>query len=192
MIFFTSDTHFWHKNIIEHCDRPWDTVEEMNEGLIERWNEVVGPHDTVYHLGDFSFGNLDKTTEVFTRLNGNKLLVKGNHDGKAVCQQGWGWVKDYYKIKPKTIFEDFDGNPREVGRQIALCHFPHESWENMHHGAWHLHGHCHGTLPDRGGLRVDMGVDNLQFWYAYRPVAFTELEELMSGRSFKKVDHHGK
>lgn len=80
MIYFTSDTHFFHKNIIEYCDRPFLNVEMMNEGLIEKWNRRVLPEDTVYHIGDVSFGKFGPTQEIIKRLNGHKILIKGNHD----------------------------------------------------------------------------------------------------------------
>ena len=77
---FTSDHHFGHKNILEYEKeaRPFKTIEEMNETLIERWNSVVQPHHLVYHLGDFCFGK--KNMDIAARLNGKKKLVMGNHD----------------------------------------------------------------------------------------------------------------
>ena len=78
-IFFTSDTHFDHKNILRFCNRPWETVEEMNQGLIDNWNSVVGPDDIVFHLGDVSFGgntNLTKyVLQVITIRNYKKVFV---------------------------------------------------------------------------------------------------------------------
>lgn len=86
--FFTSDTHFYHKNIIDYCDRPYRTqdgqpdVPAMNEDMIARWNARVGVDDVVYHLGDFGFGNEKRLAEVRKRLNGKLILVRGNHDHK--------------------------------------------------------------------------------------------------------------
>jgi len=77
-IFFTSDTHFGHKNILKYCNRPFVNVEEMDEVMIERWNGRIGKNDSVYHLGDFSFSSNPKT--YFERLNGKKILIIGNHD----------------------------------------------------------------------------------------------------------------
>lgn len=79
-VFFTSDHHFGHQNIISYCARPWDSVEEMTEGLVEAWNETVHPDDLVYYLGDFAMGRIDDTLPIVGRLNGTKLLVPGNHD----------------------------------------------------------------------------------------------------------------
>ncbi len=77
-VWFTSDTHFAHRNVIEFCKRPFASIEEMDEEIIRRWNERVEPGDRVYHLGDFAFGDHDP---YLSRLNGMKNLVIGNHDG---------------------------------------------------------------------------------------------------------------
>lgn len=78
--FFTSDHHFFHKNIIKLCDRPFKDLDEMHTALINNWNEVVHEDDTVYVVGDFSFGRANKTREILKRLKGDKILVIGNHD----------------------------------------------------------------------------------------------------------------
>ena len=83
-IFFTSDTHFGHANIIKYCARPFASVQEMNRELIARWNAVVGPRDTVYHLGDFAFGKASEAPTFLRKLNGaKKILIRGNHDRNA-------------------------------------------------------------------------------------------------------------
>jgi calcineurin-like phosphoesterase family protein len=77
-IFITSDTHFHHANIIGYCNRPFSSVEEMDEILVQRWNETVKPGDKVYHLGDVYMKKRDGS--ILRRLNGTKVLVIGNHD----------------------------------------------------------------------------------------------------------------
>ena len=78
-IWFTSDLHFGHQNIIKFCNRPWKTVEEMNEGLIANWNSVVKDDDIVFDLGDFAFAPNSKWKEILSRLNGIHYLILGNH-----------------------------------------------------------------------------------------------------------------
>jgi len=78
-IWFTSDTHFYHKNIIKFTNRPWNTVEEMNNALINNWNEVVKPNDTVFHLGDFAFTSNGNWKKLINELNGKIYLILGNH-----------------------------------------------------------------------------------------------------------------
>lgn len=180
-VFFTSDTHFGHKNIIHHCSRPWATVEEMNEGLIERWNKRIKPEDIVYHLGDFSFTKPKLVAGFLDRLNGRKNLLRGNHDNKVeLYSDRFESVRDYRVL-------------RMEGEVIVLMHFPISSWEGMNKGAWHLHGHSHGThrtsLPTSAefGPRLDVGVD-CHDWY---PLSFEEVREKLKDVKLKKaVDHH--
>lgn len=79
-IFFTSDLHFGHKNIIKFCNRPWDTTEEMDEALIANWNSVVGDNDIVFDLGDFAFATNRRWKDILERLNGRHYLILGNHE----------------------------------------------------------------------------------------------------------------
>ena len=81
-LFFTSDTHFGHENIITFCNRPFESIEEHDRVLIQNWNSVVTPDDTVFHLGDFCFGNGYKWYEILGQLNGHIYLIRGNHDDK--------------------------------------------------------------------------------------------------------------
>ena len=78
-IWFTSDLHFGHRNILKFCKRPWDTVEEMDEGLIQNWNRVVGKDDLVFNLGDFAFATNGRWKELLSQLNGHHYLILGNH-----------------------------------------------------------------------------------------------------------------
>ena len=82
-IFFTSDTHFEHSKIIDYCKRPFSSIEEHDKTLIQNWNNVVGQDDTVFHLGDFAYGNSQFISNIIKQLNGNIILLKGN---KAVTK----------------------------------------------------------------------------------------------------------
>ena len=82
MIYFIADTHFNHANIIKYCNRPFKNTYEMNEYIIKKWNSVVKEADTVYHLGDVGFGSLQEVKSLVERLNGRKILLRGNHDFK--------------------------------------------------------------------------------------------------------------
>lgn len=79
-IFFTSDTHFHHANIIKLSHRPFKDVHDMNEQLIANWNKVVTDKDTVFHLGDFAFGGNDAWDSILSQLNGKIYLILGNHE----------------------------------------------------------------------------------------------------------------
>ena len=89
MQYFTSDTHFFHKKVIEYCNRPFRDVEQMNEYLVYAWNTVVMEQDAIVNfVGDFSFGTTDQTKEIFGRLKGRKRLIVGNHD-KSRTKNWW-------------------------------------------------------------------------------------------------------
>ena len=147
MIWFTSDTHFWHKGILEH--RPFKDVEEMNETLITNWNSRVESRDEIYHLGDFSFAGTKRTLDVLVRLNGIKFWIAGNHDkqtrSKAEITKLFQWIKDYHVLKVQDPFSPhaFNGVQR-----IALFHYAMRVWDRSHYGTWHLYGHSHGNLYD--------------------------------------------
>src|SRR5512137_2991157 len=78
--FFTSDTHFDHKNIIQYCHRPFDSVDEMNEALVDNWNRTIAPEDLVYHLGDFTLGDIRHFNKWADQLNGHLRILPGSHD----------------------------------------------------------------------------------------------------------------
>lgn len=175
-IFFTADTHFDHTNIIKYCDRPFDNVDEMNEIIIQRWNEVVRQEDAIYHLGDFCMGSFDRYID---RLNGTIFIIRGDHDYNLP----FGGFKTY-KDKPKGIIEDSHIetiSPKrlldEYGNQrtITLCHWPMRSWHKSHYASWHLYGHHHGKLEPYG-LSFDVGVDTHDFY----PYSLDEIQEKMA------------
>lgn len=150
LLYLTSDLHFGHGNIIRYCNRPFSSLEEMDEGIIKKWNNKIPQEATTIFLGDFSFHHkLDRVNHILSRLNGKKVIVKGNHDGDAVMDANWDMK--------------FVAGPVElvVGKQRAfLLHYPLESWEASYHGTYHLHGHMHGTTPFNPNRRkMDVGID---------------------------------
>ena len=178
-VWFTSDTHFGHTNVIKYSNRPFADVDEMDEMMIKAWNERVRPGDRVYHLGDFSFHRLEKTVEILGRLAGQKYLVFGNHDKRMRKETRftghWLWSRDLDQIEVDD-------------QKIVLCHYAMLTWNQSHRGSWMLHGHSHGSLPDDPhSLRMDVGVDP----NGYRPINLEEVREIMSKKEFRSVDHHG-
>ena len=163
MKFFTSDTHFNHKNSIEYCKRPFVDVKEMNDKIIENWNSKVGKGDVVYHLGDVGFWDV---SHCLNRLNGTIILIEGSHDRNN--------IKKYYSRFSKiTSYLEISENKQP----IVLCHYCFRVWSKSHYNSWHLYGHSHGMLPPIG-KSWDVGVDNNNFF----PLSFEEIKEIMAKR----------
>lgn len=167
-IWVTSDTHFNHKNILNFTDdegkkvRPFDSVEEMNEVLIQRWNEVVKPGDKIYHLGDVFFGHIDWVVDNWHRLNGKKRLIVGNHDDiPNIVKRGM-----FEKVDMWRVFTEFN---------LLLTHVPvHES--TLNEGRFkgrptiNVHGHIHSN-PSPSPLHRCVCVEQTD----YRPIHIEEL-----------------
>ncbi len=172
---FTSDQHFGHTRIIEYVKRPFDSVDQMDDIMIERWNERVKSEDIVYHLGDFTLSNLKGFEYYMEKLNGNIFIVPGGHDSRWLAQ----FRKNGKEIKYTVISDLITVNVR--GLELVLCHYPLLTWEKSHYGSIHLHGHTHGNIGCIGrsqegqgakpGYRVDVGVDCNNFY----PVAITDI-----------------
>lgn len=180
-VWFSSDWHLCHENVIKYSRRPFGSVEEMNGALVSNWNERVKPGDCGYILGDFTLSKDPEVAAGFSRrMNGQKFLITGNHDRwaekvKEPAKFGFVWIRPYHELK--------------VGDQkIILCHYPFLTWNGSHRGSWNIFGHSHGTSRnDIGGKRLDAGVD----CWNYYPVSFDEVKAFMDKRSFVPTDHHG-
>lgn len=162
MVYFTADTHFNHANIIKFCNRPFNNVLEMNEVLIKNWNNKVRPGDTVYHLGDFAFG---EAKYIIEELNGKKILIIGSHEHSTMVYKHL-----FEKVSPLLEIK-MDGTP------IILCHYAMRTWSKSHYNSWHLFGHSHGRLEPQG-KSWDVGVDNNGFI----PLSFEEIRNIMQKR----------
>jgi len=158
-------------------------VEEMNEGLIERWNECVKKGDTVYHLGDFCLTvKVDLIDEWLSRLNGTIRLIRGNHDN---------WIKRLARLKHRDKFKWIDNYKErrftleETKYHIIMCHFPMLAWHQSQHGSFMLHGHCHSSLDhlNEDVRRLDVGVDGHN-WYPWH------LDEIVAVLGDKELTFH--
>ena len=107
MVYFITDTHFHHSNIIKYCNRPFKDVNEMNETIINNWNNIVTNDDTVYHLGDFCLSSDDEIKNIFKRLNGNIILIRGNHD-ECLNQKLLLTRKSSYTKKEEVFLDSID------------------------------------------------------------------------------------
>jgi calcineurin-like phosphoesterase family protein len=181
MIHFVADTHFWHGGMLKYSKRSYVSIEQMNDDIIKRWNERVDPTDTVYHLGDLSFSGLEKTVSIVGQLNGHIKLVPGNHDNPQM-------IRRLEEMKLIEVMPPLHELKTTTHGRFVLCHFPLLSWNLMHHGGFHLHGHSHGNLHDDGlSRRMDVGID------AHgrgAPISIDLIVQHLRERPGVPVDHH--
>jgi len=171
---FTSDHHFGHANIIRFCNRPFDSVEQMDQAMIDRWNSVVGPGDTVYHLGDFTL--TDSLSPWIHALQFGQLkIVPGGHDYRWLARFNiadfWGRVS----VEAPLVSLEFPSGDK-YPHVIVLCHYAMRVWDRSHHGSLHLYGHSHGNLP-RWENSLDIGVDSHDF----TPVSLEQVQRMLTG-----------
>lgn len=149
---FIADTHFGHIGILDQAARPQRDIESHDRQIIDNWNALVRPTDTVWHLGDFAGEDVafDYVASVFRKLNGRKRLIVGNHDSEEVrAKLPWESVDEV-----RTIVAP--------GCKIVLCHYPFREWNGYFAGDLHFHGHTHGKLPS-SRRSWDCGVDHKGF-----------------------------
>lgn len=174
MIYFTSDTHFGHQNIIKYCGRPFRDKYEMDRVIVENWNTTVKPDDTVYHLGDVIFYGSDKANAFIQGLNGHKIVMRGNHDKGLHRLKGYGFEEAYNNLQ-LTLSN---------GLEVNLSHYPYKEHyvddpyfkpkllarSLADDGKWLLCGHVHEKWKNVDKM-VNVGVDVWDF----KPVSEDEL-----------------
>jgi calcineurin-like phosphoesterase family protein len=199
-IWFTSDTHFGHKNIVRGCSdwadkekacRPFNTVEEHDLFLLEQLNKHVRANDVLYHLGDFGLGFAwrERFPEMRARINCQTIhLLLGNHDHvfDAQCNK-----EPYGPRLFTSIRKLFYG--KIAGRSMVLCHYAMRTWPWQGHGAIHLYAHSHGNLADDpNALSMDVGVDTKLFGHTrFTPYSAEEVFDIMDNcKRCSAPDHH--
>jgi len=160
MYFFTGDEHFSHRNILKYCDRPFSSIEEMDEELIKRHNSVVSKGDITVHAGDFTLEKKEVAYKYQQRLNGTHIFLKGSHDY-------WLRGTKCHEIWEKTI----------DGIYVVCCHYAMYVWNRSHFNSWQLFAHSHGKL-EPAGKQWDVGVDSNDFY----PLSFDQIKEIMENR----------
>ena len=182
-VFFTSDTHFGHSNIIKYCVRPFNNTNEMDEALINNWNVKVPKDGIVYHLGDFAWGSINYWEKIREQLNGEIILIYGNHDEKYLNNEHM--YKLFKEVTPqKKIWID--------KTCIYMNHYPFLCFGGSYKGldaTWQLFGHVHSNPRSEEGLdhkrlvncfptQYDVGVDNNNF----TPISLDEVSKIIANR----------
>lgn len=193
-IYFTSDQHFGHRNVIDYCARPFTDLDEMHAAMVSRWNETVQPSDVVYVLGDFALGRR-WLGEILPQLAGEKHLIVGNHDE---CHPAIAKTPTKLANRTQTYLDAgfasvaLEGTLHEWlglhGASIRLHHMPYRGdhgelqryaeWRPVDDGRWLFHGHVHEKWKRRG-RQINVGVDQWDF----RPVALETLLEIVEAGS---------
>jgi calcineurin-like phosphoesterase family protein len=227
-IFFAADFHYNHKNICrgvsewenkEGC-RDFDSLELMNECIIESINNTVSQEDVLIFVGDWSFGGKESIFDFRQRILCKEIyFIAGNHDDHIindVTLPNCYWTIDDMLRKPQ---EGESGNTPATAlfsevheylkiivdkQEIILSHFPMVSWDHSYKGSWMIHGHCHGTLNNKlniqwvgsnhwytNGKIFDVGIDNLYKYYgSYSPIEYQQLRVIMDQQKIISIDHH--
>ena len=182
---FLGCTHFNHTNVLEYDNRPFDNITHHDEMIIKNWNDRVGPTDYAYLLGDFCFGRWQKAQDIYHRLNGQKFLIKGNHD-KALsqfCKKAQIPLVGYMEIKiPEP------DSPRKW-QDIVLCHYPIAEWNKAHYGAIHCYSHTHGNSWYDKEFQfkkkcINVGAPCID----YAPISYQEIKEKL--KKSEDLIHH--
>ena len=191
--FFTSDTHFGHANIIKYCARPFASTEEMDEVLIKNWNEKVPTDGLVYHLGDFAWGSISRWEQIREQLNGEIILIYGNHDDHFLGNERMH--KLFKEVTPQKKI--WIGNTC-----IYMNHYPFLCFGGVYKGldaVWQLFGHVHSNPRSKEGLdqkrlvncfptQYDVGVDNNNFI----TISFDEVSEIITNQQLLSGIHDKK
>jgi calcineurin-like phosphoesterase family protein len=181
---FTSDHHFGHLNIIKYCERPFDSLADMNAAMQGAWNGVVEPDDTVYYLGDFAM-QPRLVTEILPRLKGSKILIAGNHDR---CHPKIGspakWRQAYLDAGFASVHTELSLDI--AGQVVLLHHFPYRveseprqkyyGQRPVDNGGWLIHGHVHNRWKI-SGRQINVSVENWNF----EPVALETIAAIIQG-----------
>lgn len=183
MRFFTSDTHFGHKNIIKYSNRPFADYEEMDRAIVDNWNHIVGDTDVVYHLGDLALGPSERWDSIMKSLNGYKILVVGNHDRIFLGEkprQREKWDEKYHEWFDE-VYDNYEGLTLANGTVVNLSHFPYDGdshgeeryreYRLEDNGTILIHGHTHEdkimSKSNKGTVQIHVGMDA----WNYTPVS---------------------
>jgi calcineurin-like phosphoesterase family protein len=205
-IWITSDTHFGHAGIVRGTThwrimdadgnkivpldavRDFDTVEEMNEMMISNINDCVGEHDTLFHMGDWSFGGFENISEFRYRINCKNIhFIIGNHDhhiesNKENIRRFFASVNSYNEVNVAH---------KSGNLKLILCHYPIVSWNNMRKNSYMIHGHQHlkGDQRFGNGKRMDVGMCGHP---EFRPYNLDEIVEILRNSESYEIENRSK
>ena len=191
-VFFTSDFHLFHNNVLKFDNRPFEDVYEMHHVIEENWNDIVQENDVVIYLGDLSFARREDKASVdamLNRLKGEIHFVMGNHDKIEDIRKMTRFqsVSDYLEVRVKQ----WESELKIVETLFCCMHYPIFSWNKSHHGSYMVHGHSHMSLSmgefHKDKRIIDVGI----MGYNYKPVSYQEIIAKLACVDFKiSTTHH--
>jgi len=177
-IWFTSDHHFGHANIIKYCNRPFNSVGHMNAIMEDIWNSTIKPDDLVYYLGDFAM-NPRAVSEILRNLNGKKILIPGNHD-RCYRLSSSKWLDHY--LAAGFVSVEMERRLEIAGESVLLNHLPYRNdpaqkyfeLRPVDNGGWLIHGHVHNRWKvSRKQINVSVDV------WSFEPVSWKTIAEII-------------
>lgn len=168
--YYIADPHFGHANVIRMAQRPFESVEAMDQAMMDHWNKRVTNEDEVYIIGDFMYRSRFTAGYYLSRLNGRKHLILGNHDKWLKDEEAGAYFESVSQMKELT----------DAGKYIVLCHYPLAEWPGYYRDSLHIFGHIHNTREgeafqyyQRNHRMLNAGVEMNH----YSPVSLKELIE---------------
>jgi calcineurin-like phosphoesterase family protein len=205
-IFFCSDPHYGHSGIVAGTSkwedkngcREFQTIDSMNNTLVNNINQSVGVDDILFCLGDWSFGsyktgeNISNIKEFREQINCKQIhLIFGNHDQEIIYDKNNSrdlFSSATYYREIIVMEHPLEQNQKAAKQKIVLSHYSHRVWNNMQGGAWMLFGHSHGNLQGVEGKSMDVGFDTRE---EFKPYSYEEIKSIMNNKETVKLDHHG-
>jgi calcineurin-like phosphoesterase family protein len=190
-IWHVSDTHFGHKRML-HWSRKnmWSNIDEHDEALIDNWNFVVDKGDFVIHYGDISFHGPDATKAILDRLNGNIILLAGNHDNLNVLRRHPKIKRIEYILNLSFMY--YGQHITRESLRICASHMPIWDWDGLYRGTYHIYGHTHGLSPMPIINCIDIGMDSVtdeNDKLYYRPISTKEAIDAIHRRNETLIDN---
>lgn len=194
-VYFTSDWHLGHANIMKYDKRPFETVEQMNEEILMNVTRSLQEGDSLYYLGDFAFtrgrNDMESYMKTLVYTGANLFFIKGNHDKRDTIKlyEKYGtYLGEQKKIKIADT-DNLSGL-----QEIVLNHYAMRVWDKSHHGCWHLYGHSHDSLDKDGdiwGKSMDVGIPSAyRILGEYNLFSYQDIKSILSKRKVKVIDHH--
>ena len=176
-IWVTADQHHLHANILEYCNRKFNSINHMDQVFIDTWNKYVQSRDKVFCLGDFTLSRYEDAIKIIRQLNGFITFIPGSHDN---------WIREFY-TDSKFMIENPIYEYKNKGVLTVMCHYPMVSWRASYHGSYHVFGHTHGKYQPTN-RSMDVGVDEaFRLTGEYRPFSLDEIIDILSKRDLNEA-----